>query len=133
MTIENDAKRKMRDDIRRLRDMGSYRGRRHAMSLPVRGQRTRTQVCIPRSRSRREGREMLTGCRLLQRRSSTESRERVKMLTRQKDMLDGHGMALGNNVRLCIKREIEARSACTTQLPSTTGISQAPQAITYRE
>ncbi|KFY89041.1 hypothetical protein V500_05974, partial [Pseudogymnoascus sp. VKM F-4518 (FW-2643)] len=43
MTIENDAKRKMREDIRRLRDMGSYRGRRHAMGLPVRGQCTRTQ------------------------------------------------------------------------------------------
>jgi small subunit ribosomal protein S13 len=46
MTIENDAKRKMREDIRRLRDMGSYRGRRHAMGLPVRGQGTRTQVCL---------------------------------------------------------------------------------------
>lgn len=44
MTIENDAKRKMREDIRRLRDMGSYRGRRHAMGLPVRGQCTRTQI-----------------------------------------------------------------------------------------
>jgi small subunit ribosomal protein S13 len=47
MTIQNDAKRKMREDIRRLRDMGSYRGRRHAMGLPVRGQCTRTQVCLP--------------------------------------------------------------------------------------
>ncbi|KFY39148.1 hypothetical protein V494_04102 [Pseudogymnoascus sp. VKM F-4513 (FW-928)] len=44
MTIENDAKRKMREDIRRLRDMGSYRGRRHAMGLPVRGQNTRSQI-----------------------------------------------------------------------------------------
>lgn len=31
MTIESDLRRKMRDNIRRLRDMGSYRGRRHAM------------------------------------------------------------------------------------------------------
>jgi small subunit ribosomal protein S13 len=44
MTIENDLKRKMRENIRRLRDMGSYRGRRHAMGLPVRGQNTRSQV-----------------------------------------------------------------------------------------
>ncbi|OBT83857.1 hypothetical protein VE02_06144 [Pseudogymnoascus sp. 03VT05] len=44
MTIENDAKRKMREDISRLRDMGSYRGRRHAMGLPVRGQNTRSQI-----------------------------------------------------------------------------------------
>jgi small subunit ribosomal protein S13 len=46
MTIETDLRRKLRDNIARLRDMGSYRGRRHAMGLPVRGQRTRTQVCL---------------------------------------------------------------------------------------
>ena len=44
MTIENDLRRQLRDNIRRLRDMGSYRGRRHALGLPVRGQQTRTQV-----------------------------------------------------------------------------------------
>ena len=44
MTIENDLRRIIRANIRRLRDMGSYRGRRHAMGLPVRGQRTRTQT-----------------------------------------------------------------------------------------
>ncbi|KAG7002161.1 ribosome biogenesis protein ytm1 [Physcia stellaris] len=44
MNIENDLKRKLRDNIKRLRDMGTYRGRRHAMGLPVRGQRTRTQT-----------------------------------------------------------------------------------------
>ncbi|MCJ1306279.1 hypothetical protein MMC08_009099 [Hypocenomyce scalaris] len=44
MTIENDLRRQLRDNIKRLRDMGSYRGRRHALGLPVRGQRTRTQT-----------------------------------------------------------------------------------------
>ncbi|MCJ1350467.1 MAG: hypothetical protein MMC33_000448 [Icmadophila ericetorum] len=44
MTIENDLRRQLRDNIRRLRDMGSYRGRRHALGLPVRGQNTRTQT-----------------------------------------------------------------------------------------
>lgn len=44
MKIENDLRRQVHEDIRRLRDMGTYRGRRHAMGLPVRGQRTRTQV-----------------------------------------------------------------------------------------
>lgn len=46
MKIENDLRRQVQDDIRRLRDMGTYRGRRHAMGLPVRGQKTRTQVCM---------------------------------------------------------------------------------------
>ncbi|KAK6952273.1 hypothetical protein Daesc_006808 [Daldinia eschscholtzii] len=44
MTIENDARRIVQDNIKRLRDMGTIRGRRHAMGLPVRGQRTRTQI-----------------------------------------------------------------------------------------
>lgn len=44
MTIENDARRIVQDNIRRLRDMGTYRGKRHAMGLPVRGQNTRSQI-----------------------------------------------------------------------------------------
>lgn len=44
MTLDSDAKKIMQDNIRRLKDIGSYRGRRHAMSMPVRGQRTRTQT-----------------------------------------------------------------------------------------
>ncbi|KAH7402170.1 30S ribosomal protein S13 [Phaeosphaeria sp. MPI-PUGE-AT-0046c] len=48
MKIENDLRREVRDAIARLRDMGTYRGRRHAMGLPVRGQRTRTQITTAR-------------------------------------------------------------------------------------
>ncbi|KAK3308723.1 uncharacterized protein B0T15DRAFT_116841 [Chaetomium strumarium] len=44
MTIEGDARRIIQDNIKRLRDMGTYRGRRHAMGLPVRGQRTKNQT-----------------------------------------------------------------------------------------
>src|SRR5688500_14799256 len=48
MTIESDARKIIRENIRRLKDMGSYRGRRHAMNLPVRGQKTRTQIATAR-------------------------------------------------------------------------------------
>ncbi|KAI8935638.1 hypothetical protein NX059_007166 [Plenodomus lindquistii] len=48
MKIENDLRRQVQQDIGRLRDMGTYRGRRHAMGLPVRGQRTRTQITTAR-------------------------------------------------------------------------------------
>ncbi|ETN38409.1 30S ribosomal protein S13 [Cyphellophora europaea CBS 101466] len=44
MKIENELKRSILQDIKRLRDTGTYRGRRHAMNLPVRGQRTRSQI-----------------------------------------------------------------------------------------
>lgn len=46
MAVENDLRRQLVDNIKRLRDMGTYRGRRHAMSLPVRGQRTRSQAGV---------------------------------------------------------------------------------------
>ncbi|KAN0075690.1 hypothetical protein V8E54_006960 [Elaphomyces granulatus] len=44
MKIENDLRRQVLDDIKRLRDTGTYRGRRHAVGLPVRGQNTRSQI-----------------------------------------------------------------------------------------
>lgn len=42
MKIENDKRREIVDNITRLRNLGTYRGRRHAMGLPVRGQNTRS-------------------------------------------------------------------------------------------
>ncbi|EFE32179.1 uncharacterized protein ARB_01070 [Trichophyton benhamiae CBS 112371] len=45
MKIENDLKREILDNIKRLKTTGTYRGRRHALNLPVRGQNTRSQVC----------------------------------------------------------------------------------------
>lgn len=54
MKIENDLRRQVQEDIRRLRDMGTYRGRRHAMGLPVRGQRTRTQITTARKLNKME-------------------------------------------------------------------------------
>jgi small subunit ribosomal protein S13 len=42
MNIENDKRREVLDNIKRLRDIRSYRGIRHAMGLPVRGQNTKS-------------------------------------------------------------------------------------------
>ncbi|KAJ5112328.1 37S ribosomal protein SWS2 [Penicillium argentinense] len=47
MKIENDLRREVLNDIKRLKETGTYRGRRHALGLPVRGQRTRTQIKTP--------------------------------------------------------------------------------------
>lgn len=41
-TVEGDLRRVVVGNIKRLRDIKSYRGDRHAKNLPVRGQRTRT-------------------------------------------------------------------------------------------
>ena len=42
--VEGDLRRDVSMNIKRLMDLGSYRGLRHRRSLPVRGQRTRTNA-----------------------------------------------------------------------------------------
>ena len=44
MTVEGDLRREKNMAIKRLMDLGCYRGIRHRRSLPVRGQRTRTNA-----------------------------------------------------------------------------------------
>jgi len=54
--VEGDLRRLEAMNIKRLMDIGTYRGRRHRMGLPVRGQRTRTNA-----RTRRGGRKTVAG------------------------------------------------------------------------
>ncbi|MCL1464268.1 30S ribosomal protein S13 [Argonema galeatum] len=54
--VEGDLRRLEAMSIKRLIDIGSYRGRRHRMGLPVRGQRTRTNA-----RTRRGRRQTVAG------------------------------------------------------------------------
>jgi small subunit ribosomal protein S13 len=42
--VEGDLRKRVQLDIKRLMDIGSYRGLRHRRSLPVRGQRTHTNA-----------------------------------------------------------------------------------------
>ena len=42
--VEGDLRKRVQMDIKRLMDIGSYRGLRHRRSLPVRGQRTHTNA-----------------------------------------------------------------------------------------
>jgi len=42
--VEGDLRREVQANIRRLMEIGCYRGLRHRMGLPVRGQRTRTNA-----------------------------------------------------------------------------------------
>lgn len=48
--VEGDLRRWEAMNIKRLIDIGSYRGRRHRLGLPVRGQRTRTNARTRRGR-----------------------------------------------------------------------------------
>ena len=45
-TVEGDLRREVTLSIKRLLDLGCYRGLRHRRSLPVRGQRTKTNARI---------------------------------------------------------------------------------------
>lgn len=55
LTVEGELQRIVSTNIKRLKDIGSYRGMRHKANLPSRGQRTRTN-----GRSRR-GRKVAVG------------------------------------------------------------------------
>jgi small subunit ribosomal protein S13 len=54
--IEGDLRREVNDNIKRLREIGSYRGSRHSKGLPVHGQRTKTN-----SRTRRGNKRLTVG------------------------------------------------------------------------
>lgn len=43
-TVEGDLRRTVAMNIKRLTEIGCYRGRRHRIGLPVRGQRTKTNA-----------------------------------------------------------------------------------------
>ena len=50
LQVEGELRREIRMDIRRLMDIGSYRGMRHRRNLPVRGQNTRNNARTRRGR-----------------------------------------------------------------------------------
>jgi len=49
-TVEGELQRIVRANIKRLKEIGSYRGERHAKNLPVRGQRTKTNARTKRGK-----------------------------------------------------------------------------------
>jgi small subunit ribosomal protein S13 len=56
LLIEGDLRREVATNIKRMTEIGSYRGQRHRRGLPVRGQRTRTNA-----RSRRGPKRAVAG------------------------------------------------------------------------
>ncbi|KKR72701.1 MAG: 30S ribosomal protein S13 [Microgenomates group bacterium GW2011_GWC1_41_8] len=53
--VEGDLRRLIADNIKRLQTIGSYRGKRHAQGLPVRGQRTKTNARTKRGKRKTVG------------------------------------------------------------------------------
>ena len=50
-TVEGDLKRQISGNIKRLKDVNSYRGYRHKRKLPVRGQKTKTNAKTRKGKS----------------------------------------------------------------------------------
>lgn len=48
--VEGDLRREVQDNIKRLKEVGSYRGERHKKGLPARGQRTKTNARTKRGK-----------------------------------------------------------------------------------
>ena len=53
--VEGQLRKKVKDSIKRLTDIGSYRGTRHKKGLPVHGQRTKTNARTRKGPKRRGG------------------------------------------------------------------------------
>ena len=53
-TIEGDLRREISMNIKRLKDLGTYRGIRHRRGLPVRGQRTKTNARARKGKVRKK-------------------------------------------------------------------------------
>jgi small subunit ribosomal protein S13 len=51
-TVEGDLRREVQSNIKRLIEIGAYRGMRHRRGLPVRGQRTRTNARTRKGRAK---------------------------------------------------------------------------------
>ena len=68
-TVEGDLRREVSMNIKRLMDLGCYRGMRHRRGLPVRGQRTRTNA-----RTRKGPRKAAAALEEVSRSRSTQSR-----------------------------------------------------------
>ncbi|HVW82739.1 MAG TPA: 30S ribosomal protein S13 [Candidatus Paceibacterota bacterium] len=62
-TIEGELRRQIGQDIKRLKDIKSWRGNRHERGLPVRGQRTKTNSRTRRGNTRKT---MTSGRRTLE-------------------------------------------------------------------
>jgi len=54
-TVEGDLRREVQQNVKRLIDIGSYRGLRHRRNLPTRGQRTRTNARTRRGKRKTVG------------------------------------------------------------------------------
>jgi len=53
--VEGDLREELNDNIKRLKEIGSYRGGRHLRGLPVRGQRTRSNARTKRGKRKTVG------------------------------------------------------------------------------
>jgi len=55
LKVEGDLKREVQNNIKRLQEIGAYKGNRHAKNLPARGQRTKTNARTKRGKKQTIG------------------------------------------------------------------------------
>ena len=55
LTVEGELQRVVTGNVKRLKDIGTYRGQRHKSNLPSRGQRTRTNARTKRGKKQTVG------------------------------------------------------------------------------
>jgi small subunit ribosomal protein S11 len=113
-TVEGDLRREVTMSIKRLMDLGCYRGSRHRKGLPVRGQRTRTNA-----RTRKGPRKAPSRSPRAPARSNQEHRNGTA------------AQAAAARVRKKVKKNVPKASRTFTR-PSTTRSSRSPTARATR-
>ncbi|HUV72540.1 MAG TPA: 30S ribosomal protein S13 [Clostridia bacterium] len=77
LKVEGDLRKEVSENIKRLKQTGSYRGKRHLAGLPVRGQRTRTNARTKR------GKRMTIGALKKEALAKKQQAEAAKAKTKQ--------------------------------------------------
>lgn len=76
--VEGDLREEVSENIKRLREIGSYRGQRHLRNLPVRGQRTRSNARTKRGKRKTVGALRKEAWAKLEQNKSTTTRVETK-------------------------------------------------------
>ena len=87
LTIEGDLRREISMNIKRLMDLGCYRGMRHRRGLPVRGQRTRTNARTRKGprKARRRAQEIILARQAFEALNNGQSSRQYRRATRQQE------------------------------------------------
>ena len=98
MTVEGDLRREIALNIKRLQEIGCYRGIRHRKGLPVRGQKTKTNARTRKGPKRTVANKKKGKCRLVLKWQKLQ-RKRQNVVSRKTLNTDRHTFSLPSTIQ----------------------------------